>query len=254
MSGLNDESEGSDQVYEDDSRKVFVSRLPPSWTEEHLKSHFEACFGTVDCASIKWDDDNNCSLGFGFVTFESEQLKEKAVLQGCIHAKRRTIHIRPVERTDGSQGRGRDCGICYMWQKSACVRGNTCKFLHEGPGACITQSAPGEGKRNKCLSYKTKGKCSKGNSCPFLHMRNPLAESSNLSVQTENKICHSFKKKGKCRYGEDCMFSHCVDATKKKKPENCVGKKRRIDGDVLVRRKKSLVGPSANSLVSEISS
>ncbi|CAM9982047.1 unnamed protein product, partial [Ectocarpus fasciculatus] len=197
----------------DDSRKVYVSRLPLQWGEQHLAEHFSACFGPVESASVSYDRTNECSRGYGFVTFEKEEDKETAVAQGSLHAKKRNIQIKAVVREENVLGRGRDTGVCYMWQRYSCVKGNDCRFLHEGEGSCITVSAQGEGKK-KCLSFKSKGKCSKGDACPFIHDRGSKAKAAAVSEKRTSapddfkKICHSFKKKGKCRKGESCIFSH----------------------------------------------
>jgi hypothetical protein len=138
-----EEQEEQDDTVDDD-KKVFVSRLPSKWSEEQLATHFQACFGTVTSATIKWDTKNECSLGFGYVVFESEASRNTAVGQGSMHAKKKTIMIRAVKREEDALGRGRDEGICFLWQRSACVKGSECKFSHDGPGACVKVSAFGE--------------------------------------------------------------------------------------------------------------
>lgn len=233
---------------EDDSRKVYVSRLPLEWTKEHLVEHFSACFGPVQAAAVNWDKANECSKGYGFVTFVNEIDRDNAVSQGSLHAKKRNIQIKAVTREENSLGRGRDGGVCFMWQKRSCVKGNTCLFLHEGDGACIKVSAQGLGQK-KCLSFKSKGKCSKGDSCLFLHERGSKAAENKPKTmleasESEVKICHTFRKKGKCRKGDSCIFSHTFSGIESKAmampPPHSASVKRRIDGSFLVEaRKKS---------------
>ena len=255
--------EGDDELDNevDDNKKVYVSRLPYKWTEEQLKEHFQACFGAVKSVTIKWDSKNDCSLGYGFVVFDAEESRNTAVEQGSMHAKKKTIQIRAVEREESALGRGRDQGVCYLWQRSACVKGDDCIFLHEGPGACVKSSAFGQGKLKKCMSFKSKGKCSKGDQCPFLHVGKPvLAVHKKMDgnkedeVKTEERIkyCHTLQKSGKCRKGSSCKFSHSLDVSVKNtsgstNTENnsnsipIVEKKRkRIDGDELVKRMKAV--------------
>lgn len=220
---------------EDDSRKVYVSRLPLEWAEEHLAEHFSACFGPVESASVKWDKTNECSKGYGFVTFVNESDKVAAVKQGSLHAKRRNIQIKAVSREASALGRGRDDGICYMWQKYSCVKGDTCRFSHNGEGGCVKVSEPYTTVR-KCLSFKSKGRCSKGEACPFLHDTSNSAESKRKAPEKAGiKICHAFKKKGKCRKGDACIFFHDLLGSTAKP---AVSNKRRIDGSFLVEARK----------------
>ena len=243
----------------DDNTKVYVSRLPYKWTEAQLAEHFQACFGAVKSASIKWDSKNECSLGYGFVVFDKEESRNAAVEQRSMHAKKKTIQIRAVEREETALGRGRDQGVCYLWQRSACVKGSDCIFLHEGLGACVKVSAFGEGKLKKCMSFKSKGKCSKGDACPFLHVGKAvhlkLTENEDIGdVEKEERVrhCHTFQKSGKCRKGDTCKFSHSSDVVVINLVNNTITdesnslpisekKRKRIDGDELVKRMKARV-------------
>lgn len=249
---MGDAYEGYDMpLEEDDDRKVYVSRLPLMWTSEQLAEHFSACFGPVESASVNWDKVNECSKGYGFVTFVNESDKDSAVAQGSLHAKRRNIQIKAVVREENTLGRGRDSGICYMWKKHGCVKGDSCRFSHEGEGACVKVSAPYTTVR-KCLSFKSKGKCSKGDACPFLHERKEKQAAVAAVIKQKApqgdsvKICHNFKKKGKCRKGDACIFSHDVGkgATCTTTPTFAssetggVAGKRRMDGSFLVEARK----------------
>ena len=167
-----------------------------------------------------------------------------------MHAKKKTIQIRAVEREETALGRGRDTGICYLWQKFSCVKGVNCIFLHDGPGACVQASAYGEGKQKKCMSFKSKGKCSKGDNCPFLHIGKPapvtLTTVKSAVPDLRVKYCHTFQKTGKCRKGDSCKFSHSIEPDAASSVEtngtkSSTDKKRcRIDGDELVSRKKAV--------------
>ena len=254
---FNDEIEEELDHEVDDNKKVYVSRLPYKWTEAQLAEHFQACFGAVKSATIKWDSKNDCSLGYGFVVFEKEESRNTAVEQRSMHAKKKTIQIRAVEREESALGRGRDQGICYLWQRSACVKGSDCIFLHEGPGSCVKVSAFGEGKLKKCMSFKSKGKCSKGDKCPFLHASKPIpavhkkmdGDETAEEVKVEKiKYCHTLQKSGKCRKGDSCKFSHILegavipklDADKTDAQPMSEKKRKRIDGDELVKRMKAV--------------
>jgi RNA recognition motif-containing protein len=260
-----DESEGF---------KVFVSRLPSEWTEQHLQQHFEACFGPILSVSIASHDTNprgKQSSGFGFIVFESYESQQSALAQMVVHAKKKTIQIRPhrnqEEDEEGGEGGGDD-QICYMWRRHGCVRGDDCKFLHEGEGGCIQVSAPGEGKK-KCLSFKSKGKCSKGDACPFLHVSKTNAlpietkVSASSSTSSSSGICRAFLKKGKCRQGDKCRYRHVEQQQHEQKGrkkeivgreeasgdgESSAGvKRKRIDGSTLVANRKRLLEEEKNA-------
>jgi RNA recognition motif-containing protein len=249
------------QEYEnsDDYRKVFVSRLPLKWKDAMLREHFEACFGPVEAASINWDKERDCSLGYGFVTFLNEEGSSKALEQGSMHVQRKIIQIRAVKREEDAEGRGRDSGVCFLWQKKRCVKGDNCKFLHEGEGACLVVADPYQGlARRKCLSFKTKGKCSRGDKCHFLHIakeadgkaqkeESTIIEDAGTVAKVEDKerpkgVCHTFKKKGKCRKGDKCKFAHTISAPSSlEADEPTAGKRKRIDGSLLVQNRKKLL-------------
>jgi len=243
---------------DNDHLKVFVSRLPSKWSKDHLKEHFEACFGKVIDSHIRLDQQYEKSMGYGFVTFETKESKLNAVAQGSMHVGHRTVQIRDVSRSakegEGEESAVGDAGMCFAWQKFSCVKGNACKFKHEGPGKCIVASAFGEGKTKKCISFKKTGKCSKGDGCPFQHIRNKI-ESSKPDVKTaavpagvdgKKGLCHSFTKKGKCRKGDACMFSHDVPAAKAKSVSSVTegdsaSGKRKINGNVLVQKRRRML-------------
>ena len=243
----------------DDGRKVFVSRLPVMWDEEHLRNHFAACFGEVETATISWNwkDDSKFSMGYGYVTFVNEEHTRAALQQGSMHVKKKTIHIRPIDR----QNTNDRPGLCYAWQQHRCVKGGECKFLHEGVGACAKVAEPNKGlSRRKCMSFKSKGKCSKGDKCSFLHIskRNEKTNHKNGTDLNENvinmdkkctnesevpeaakepgsvMICRFYTKKGNCKKGSQCKFKHVV-------PDDSLRKRKRIDGNLLVENRKKLL-------------
>lgn len=241
--------------------KIFLSRLPIDWTEDHLKSHFELLFGPVASVSIITSERNQTS-NFGYLLFENYQSQQDALEQKVIHVKKKTIHIREYDENSENND-----GICYLWKRHACVRGDQCKFSHEGEGSCINPSAPGEGKK-KCISFKSKGKCSKGDSCPFLHVPKSIppilsspsqekTQKQSFSIgqadepKSNSGVCRSFVKKGKCRKGDDCRYLHLEKQNQKRKPgltsgteekeETLNGKRRRIDGKTLVENRKKML-------------
>lgn len=237
--------EAVDENAMDDSLKVYVSRIPSVWDEESLQNHFEACFGSVKGVSIVVGR----RQGFGFVEFLNEAAKIKALDQKTIHAKRKNIRTSAVERTTENEIDNASVGICFLWQRNQCVKGDSCKFKHDGPGSCITVSQPGEGKTKKCLSFKSKGKCCKGDACEFLHIyhkKNEVEDTqTNICVdingKTDNskKLCNKFKK-GKCRKGDKCIFSHIISERSIPIIDHDSSTKRKITGAYLVEQRKKL--------------
>lgn len=243
-------SEGGDYDENGEGYKVFVSRLPVEWTEEHLKSHFELLFGPILSISIFTSDsapsrsNGHANSKNGCIVFHNLESQQKALEQQVLHIKKKTIHIREYKENY------EDDGICFMWKNFNCVHGDNCKFLHDGNGGCVNHSAPGQGKK-KCLSFKTKGKCSKGDSCPFLHIAKSTKNSSEVNVEvskpinSKSGVCNSFKKKGKCRKGDNCRYLHPInsqidpDTSDRTRTTNGV-KRKRIDGQTLVEQRKKL--------------
>ena len=114
-------------------------------------------------------------------------------------------------------------------------------------------SAYGEGKLKKCMSFKSKGKCSKGDSCPFLHdkklakvIAKKTPKDDKLVPDGRIKLCHTMQKTGKCRKGDSCIFSHSIVKGVAAGDDTATPvthgdkKRRRIDGDELVSRKKAV--------------
>eukprot|EP00249_Psilotum_nudum_P020648 c27792_g1_i1 orf=605-1678(+) len=66
------------------TKKIFVGGLAPSVSEEDFKEYF-ASFGTVVEHQIMQDHSTGRSRGFGFVTFENEQIVDDILIQGKVH-------------------------------------------------------------------------------------------------------------------------------------------------------------------------
>jgi hypothetical protein len=255
--------EGDNDDSDDDSTKVFVSRLPRKWNDEALAAHFSACFGPVKKASVRMDRDSNSSRCFGFVVFETVDSQQRALEQKSMHVSKRTVMIRPVERTDpNAASEPRDTGICFAWTEFRCTRGDECRFKHEGSGACMKQALAGEGKAAKCLEWRKKGACRKGDACPFRHEPSsngldaapPKARPTRGELVSDGEkkgVCNTFKSKGKCRKGDSCLYSHLskkdlaerrqtiVDASQASgsSSSDSTTKRRRIDGMALIHAK-----------------
>ncbi|XP_049356146.1 heterogeneous nuclear ribonucleoprotein 1-like [Solanum verrucosum] len=74
------------------TKKIFVSGLPLTLTEDELKEYFSS-YGHVLEQQIMLDRESGRSRGFGFITFDSENVVEKVLNNGRMHE----IHGKQVE-------------------------------------------------------------------------------------------------------------------------------------------------------------
>ena len=145
--------------------------------------------------------------------------------------------------------------MCFAWSEHRCTKGDTCKFLHDGPGATQKTGKAYSGRKFQCLSFKTKGKCSKGTACQFLHVARikndndkhlgiakdvPLVDDINDSKK--RGVCNNFKSKQSCRRGDACPYSHDIKQDKSTSIATSTSasghpKRKRIDGTVLVEKR-----------------
>lgn len=211
---------------ESDQNKVYVSRLPPSWTSEKLQRAFEEAFGPVEFAVVKWNEEEDYSRRFGFVTFASVEGFVKATAAGRLKKARNNIQIRELDRSE-RLGRGRDSGVCFAWREGRCVRGEVCRFSHEGPGGALERPADGKKQPKKCFLYR-RGACTKGDACPFRHVGNPRP-----AREQGTRVCLDWKTKGKCRRSDTCKFAHPPEAAEK------ALKKKEARAEAAARKRKS---------------
>lgn len=66
------------------TKKIFIGGIPTSFTEDELKEHFGS-YGKVVEHQIMLDHSTGRSRGFGFVTFESEEVVDKIISEGKMH-------------------------------------------------------------------------------------------------------------------------------------------------------------------------
>ncbi|KAJ1451029.1 hypothetical protein M885DRAFT_621125 [Pelagophyceae sp. CCMP2097] len=213
-----DEEDAPDGHRSELGHRVYVSRLPPAWRDAELHAAFEAAFGGVQEALVCVSkDDDEASLGFGFVTFTTEESRAaallKATLKGKIEGKfdkrdpncKRTYAVRVAAVASKDDDGDENKNICHLYQRNICPHGDACKFEHpEGQGSCLVKSETK--KRPKCLAFSARGKCKNGDKCEFEHVfkEDKVAK----EPKTGSGNCFNWEKKGSCRKGEKCLFSH----------------------------------------------
>eukprot|EP00934_Nitzschia_sp_Nitz4_P006131 Nitzschia sp. Nitz4//scaffold201_size42423//11016//12170//NITZ4_007370-RA/size42423-processed-gene-0.18-mRNA-1//-1//CDS//3329541320//6121//frame0 len=155
--------------------------------------------------------------GFGFVTFHSEELYQRAIQLQTIKGGRKptstklyTMYVRPYATSEN------EANVCYLWTQNRCHYGDACKFSHTGPGSCL-QLGEGKKKVGKCFAFK-KGKCTKGDDCPFSHdfeVSSSESKKNPSGKAPSEKDCINWKTKGKCRKGDSCLYRHDPELLKK---------------------------------------
>ena len=203
----------------DDDRKVFVSRIPKCIDDAQLSTLLSAGFDDRVEAQVLIDREESVSKGFGFAVFSSASAMRRALAahdgtfklrpDGKTLRKAAKLQLRAVER--GRDGRGRDSGVCYAWQKGQCRWGAGCKFEHTGEGSTISSSAETpekdsnrSKKKRLCWAYG-KGKCKLGDLCPRLH-------EGEVKQRKGRNICQLWQKNRTCRFGAGCRFLHDGDS------------------------------------------
>jgi hypothetical protein len=244
---------------EDEGYKIFVSRIHASFDKDTVQRLFEETLGAESIVEValvypKPEDSGEAAAaatddqalqehrGFAFVTFVSEEAKQKALDLGTIRggakpnsAKKHTMYLRPVVREDEGESEGVDKGICFLWTKLRCPYGGSCKFSHEGEGGCLAKSSEKKVKAKKCFDFR-KGKCKLGDACPFSHDFNVQGKESAPDSRSEaERDCINWKTKGKCRKGGKCPYRH-----EEKVRDAVLNKKRRHDADVEAKNRQPL--------------
>lgn len=234
-----EEEEAEPAMEEEEGYKIHISRVPTKFTEEIVQRILEDQFGANAVATVELilprreeeeeqheggeqnDDadpypEEKTHRGFGFVTFQTEQVQEQALKMKSIKGgqkatsiKLHTIYLRPYAENE------EDHNACYLWSQKRCPYGDECKFTHSGPGGCkptvvVDDAEQAKKKKGKCFPFK-KGKCTKGDACPFSHdFDNTKKEIKSVGVPLpkSEKECINWKTKGKCRKGDKCPYRH----------------------------------------------
>jgi RNA recognition motif-containing protein len=91
----------SDKI--ENAGKIFIGGLTYETTDEKLREHFEQYGKIIECTVMK--DNNNCSRGFGFITYENPEVLDKVleinhILDGKTVDPKRAI---PRDRQDKTE-------------------------------------------------------------------------------------------------------------------------------------------------------
>ncbi|KAJ3257352.1 hypothetical protein HK103_004572 [Boothiomyces macroporosus] len=108
---------------------------------------------------------------------EQKPLEEDAII---VETKKIPEHkIKPKKKT----------GICNKWKEGKCVLGDSCNFLHIGPGS--------DPRKKQLCTFHRNGSCMKGSSCEYSHNKKDFPCAFHFLKQT----------KGGCQK-PDCEYSH----------------------------------------------
>ena len=296
MNGDNDMIDLNTEEDIDEENKIHISRVPTKFCEDIVKRILQDKLGenTVQLVELIYprddsegaggeikygneggeettlinnnknegDDEGDAAnkehRGFGFVSFSSRAVMEKALELETIKGGRKatskklhTLYLRPYHgatTTNGNDDNDDPKNLCYLWLKNRCPYGDDCKFVHAGPGGCIiigSDKKNDKKKRGKCFAFK-KGKCTKGDDCPFSHDFEPKLSKKASKTRTSNdesddnqrkdilkseKDCINWKTKGKCRKGDKCPYRHDKAVQTAALEKLAKKRKRKLSGD-----------------------
>jgi hypothetical protein len=195
---------------EDDSEcKIFVSRIPDSFSEKSVERLLQEQLGEGAILEVALaypkveegeedqqqqqqhrhgnqpddtDETTRKHRGFGFVRVDTAERAQQAfalkTLRGGKNASSKRMHVlylRPVvpktDKDSEEQTEGSGEQICYLWEANRCPYGDACKFTHQGEGGCteVGKTAGAPGTGKKKCFAFKKGKCKAGDDCPFSH-------------------------------------------------------------------------------------
>jgi RNA recognition motif. (a.k.a. RRM, RBD, or RNP domain)/RNA-binding, Nab2-type zinc finger len=202
----------------DSACKVFVNRIPATFTEESIVRLIQESVPglppdsirdislvyenendeekeTNNAADNNNDDDRATSnkksqpsrphKGYAFLHLATAAaatiLLQQQTIRGSATAnskKKHTIYLSAV-----ADDRNAATFICFLWQQRRCPYGESCKFRHVGDGACGGPVVPASSASTALLS------------------------DTKTTSRAKTK-CWEYLKKGSCRQGDDCLFWH----------------------------------------------
>ncbi|XP_067952167.1 DAZ-associated protein 1-like isoform X2 [Watersipora subatra] len=120
-----------------DSRKIFLGGIPPFAKEKQLHIAFEQHFGQVEEVVIicrpNYQDGQPKSRGFGFVTFDNEEVAKLAVQQRFIFFLGKQVEIKPAQPKNPCELKHSPTKYCVVpssgGYQSMAARSDVCRNL-----------------------------------------------------------------------------------------------------------------------------
>ncbi|OAY85937.1 RNA-binding protein Musashi homolog 2-like [Ananas comosus] len=106
------------------TKKIFVGGLPSTVTEADFKQYFDQ-FGTIVDVVVMYDHNTQRPRGFGFITFDSEDAVDRALLKTFHELNGKMVEVKravPKELSPGVNTRSPNVGYNYNYGMS---RGNS---------------------------------------------------------------------------------------------------------------------------------
>ncbi|XP_076915243.1 heterogeneous nuclear ribonucleoprotein 1-like [Bidens hawaiensis] len=96
------------------TKKIFVGGLASSVTETEFKNYFNQ-YGMITDVVVMYDHNTNRPRGFGFITYESEESVDKALMQTFHELNGKMVEVKRAVPKEGSSGSVRSpmSGISY---------------------------------------------------------------------------------------------------------------------------------------------
>lgn len=218
------QNEQADEDYPDHTAcKVFVNRIPASFTEESVRRLVESGVTTTKDAVVhvelaytetpeeEVETKQQQHKGYAFVQMKTPELAntliEQQTLKGTATPNSKKKHTIYVSSAAAEKG---DELVCFLWQQGRCPYREGCKFQHTGTGACLAVPTSTTQRKRKCWEFMKKGSCPQGDSCPFLHttVTKQQANTKQQKRPDSEKDCINWKTKGKCRKQHECPYRH----------------------------------------------
>jgi RNA recognition motif. (a.k.a. RRM, RBD, or RNP domain)/Zinc finger C-x8-C-x5-C-x3-H type (and similar) len=244
--------------------KVFINRIPATFTEKSLLGMVQAVTGQPDSVldvglvlfhkddvnsadqpkkarletetttiTTTTDHHHHYHKGFAFMVMKTPELANLLIQQQTV---KHTLYLSAVSEDRNNNNTNKkeaNAFTCFLWQQRRCPYGDDCKFQHVGEGACKV-SLPGSeatksARKTKCWEFMKKGSCKQGADCPFLHPETLVGKTVITKRSDSEKDCISWKTKGKCRKLDTCPYRHDEAVRDKVLVQNM--KKRQLPAD-----------------------
>ena len=206
--------------------KVYVSRLPPAWTESLLREHFGSCFGTVSEAEVFTSRSNKHrpnftkrGVGHACFAFKNEGKCDRG--DSCLfsHDLSTGEEEPQQDEEDGVEGQRTGSGSVTFERQEDAQKAIEQGSIHASKKTIRIssfQSREDGRDENACYAW-SKGNCVHGDNCRFSHEGEGSLAKQSDPYHGRKFQCLSWKTKGKCSKGDKCSFLHTDGGNKEKK-------------------------------------